>query len=983
MTRMHSVIVLLCMLPTIRSRATVHDDAIVHTKLGIIRGMQQKFEDFIVNAYLGVPFARPPIGSRRFALAEMIDPWQGELEARKLARTCYITPDNQFPQFPGAEMWNPPNVFDEDCLALNIWVPSEHDGRVMVWIYGGGFFSGSPSLDLYDGRVLACRQKVIVVNINYRLGPFGFLYFGPKSSIPGNMGLMDQQLALRWIHENIGAFGGDPRKQFALAEMIDPWQGELEARKLARTCYITPDNQFPQFPGAEMWNPPNVFDEDCLALNIWVPSEHDGRVMVWIYGGGFFSGSPSLDLYDGRVLACRQKVIVVNINYRLGPFGFLYFGPKSSIPGNMGLMDQQLALRWIHENIGAFGGDPRKVTLFGESAGAASVTAHLFAPGSFPYYQKAIVMSGTIINSWATKEKDMMFETSMFLARKLNCTSDHDQHPDVNLIAHCVRQAPASKVQVFDEDCLALNIWVPSEHDGRVMVWIYGGGFFSGSPSLDLYDGRVLACRQKVIVVNINYRLGPFGFLYFGPKSSIPGNMGLMDQQLALRWIHENIGAFGGDPRKVTLFGESAGAASVTAHLFAPGSFPYYQKAIVMSGTIINSWATKEKDMMFETSMFLARKLNCTSDHDQHPDVNLIAHCVRQAPASKVQRAADAVGVDQILPMTFPFVPVEEDDYFFQRAADAVGVDQILPMTFPFVPVEEDDYFFQGNVFTKLRKRDFKKDVSILIGSMKDEGTYWLPYYLLSPKMGFQFNHTISADDPMNRALINRGQYTRSLESFIPYFGDSQLVKHALLHAYEQVSESSDPHERLRDGVARFVGDFFFTCSLVEFSDVLADNIYGSVYMYYFTKRSSANPWPKWMGVMHGYEIEYVFGQPLRQTHLYAAAQLASEQRFSEVIMKYWTDFAVTGVPMPIWPKYNKVTRKSFVLDDEITGTSHRIDIDVHGKYCRLLSEAQSVIGQGSDCKTKIVAFTSNAVNARSSLLLSFLLISLQNLLYS
>lgn len=116
-------------------------------------------------------------------------------------------------------------------------------------------------------------------------------------------------------------------------------------------------------------------------------------------------------------------------------------------------------------------------------------------------------------------------------------------------------------------------------------------------------------------------------------------------------------------------------------------------------------------------------------------------------------------------------------------------------------------------MFEKLRKRDFKKDVSVLLGSMSDEGTYWLPYYFF--KWGFPFNHTLSSEDSHNKALISNKQYGEAFDSLMPYFGNSQLVRHALMHLYEnlsdQKSDQKDKNEKLRDGVARFVGDYFFT----------------------------------------------------------------------------------------------------------------------------------------------------------------------------
>lgn len=171
-----------------------------------------------------------------------------------------------------------------------------------------------------------------------------------------------------------------------------PWAGVREAtiRGFAAPQPILP------MPGVSASGPQ---DEDCLNLNVFTPAADDGQrpVLVWIHGGAYLNGAGYEPLYDGRRLARRGDVVVVSINYRLGALGFLYLGgclPDAGLSANVGLLDQIEALRWVRRNIAKFGGDPDKVTIFGESAGGGSVHALTAMPSAKGLFRRAIVQSG-------------------------------------------------------------------------------------------------------------------------------------------------------------------------------------------------------------------------------------------------------------------------------------------------------------------------------------------------------------------------------------------------------------------------------------------------------------------------------------------------------------------------------------------------------------------------------------------------------------
>jgi para-nitrobenzyl esterase len=183
----------------------------VKTDAGIVSGAPRPGG---VTAYLGIPYAAPPVGDLRWRPPQPASSWQGVRAADHFGTSCMQNQPGS--RLPWTEEFMTQGPIGEDCLSLNVWTGTTSATAklpVMFWIYGGGFNEGSSAVAVYDGAELA-KKGVIVVSANYRVGPLGFLAHPEltKESVhhtSGNYGLLDQIAALQWVHNNIGAFGGD------------------------------------------------------------------------------------------------------------------------------------------------------------------------------------------------------------------------------------------------------------------------------------------------------------------------------------------------------------------------------------------------------------------------------------------------------------------------------------------------------------------------------------------------------------------------------------------------------------------------------------------------------------------------------------------------------------------------------------------------------------------------------------------------------
>jgi para-nitrobenzyl esterase len=308
----------------------------------------------------------------------------------------------------------------------------------------------------------------------------------------GHNGAVEAFLGIPYAAPPVGG------KRWQPPQPAESWKDVREAKAFGAYC-----------AAAKSTNGPRSEAEDCLFINVWRPSDvsADARlpVYVFIHGGGFINGSSNQA--DMTEIVEKTGVIGVSFNYRLGALGFFSHPDVAKESGDFGLMDQQAALRWVHENIAAFGGDPTRVTLGGESAGGYSVCAHLAAPGSAGLFAQAMMQSGTCFSIPLAQAQ----KNAGGIADAVGCKG-----PDA---ADCLRSVPVGKL---------LDVPYPP-YGGVAAFPTDGTGLLPLAPRKAVANGSF---ARVAIVIGANRDEG---------RTFRQGNIGWQEADYA-KWVKETFG---------------------------------------------------------------------------------------------------------------------------------------------------------------------------------------------------------------------------------------------------------------------------------------------------------------------------------------------------------------------------------------------------------------------------------------------------------
>ncbi|KAK3084982.1 hypothetical protein FSP39_022366 [Pinctada imbricata] len=399
----------------------------------------------------------------------------------------------------------------------------------------------------------------------------------------------------------------------------------------------------------------------------------------------------------------------------------------------------------------------------------------------------------------------------------------------------------------FDEDCLYLNIYSPTNLTSPgtkypVMVWIHGGSYKFGSGTE--YDGRVLS-QKGVVVVTMNYRLGALGFLSTDDNEAT-GNQGLLDQVLALEWIQQNIESFGGNAAKVTIFGQSAGGGSVSLHTFSPLSRGLFRSVIPQSGCALSPWSIYRPPFSIKTyADELASKLQC-----QFTSSSATVACLRNKSAQEIAE-------------TYIAGP---------------------PMIAAFAP-RVDGYFITDLPENLLHKGDYNHNISVLTGFVPNESADEIPTNF-DNGVGYTADH-----------------YRQLMGYWSSRFRNSAAVDKAVLCEYKDVYANEEKYLSL---FMEMKSDYGYIIPHILMARKYADAGVFTI-LYEFDFRSVHYPEPKWMGIIHAAELYYLFGSPFFNTlpcpgnpkdtcpqtwYTYQTSWSDTDRKVSEYVMSFWTGFA-------------------------------------------------------------------------------------------
>ncbi|MEY4767054.1 MAG: hypothetical protein RI907_3727 [Pseudomonadota bacterium] len=425
------------------------------------------------------------------------------------------------------------------------------------------------------------------------------------------------------------------------------------------------------------------------------------------------------------------------------------------------------------------------------------------------------------------------------------------------------RRVP-SGVPNSSEDCLYLNVHVPpglsDTAAAPVMVWVPGGAWINGAGAQ--YDGSKLAQASQSVVVTINYRLGLFGSLALNSLlAEGHGNAGLMDQQAALRWVQRNIARFGGNPQNVTLFGQSAGSASVCQQLVSPGAAGLFHRAIMQSGPC--TFGTTAKAEALKNGQAFVTKLACPDSLGASAQLA----CLRSKTAAEVFAASPTLNITT--PGSLGSLTPFQD-----------GI--VLP-AMPRKLIEQGKF----------------NRVPVVIGNTKDEGTLFI---------------ALAYDIARGHAMTDD-----ELKSLLAGLTQGNSIATSLLSSYYTTRKYGTPGQ----AASALVTDAVFACGAQWSARQLAGRV--ATYAYQFDEQRMPalvnDPFMAW-GAYHAAELPLVFQTEIATVPPSGAPAdvlTPAQLKLSDAMMGYWGRFAATGNPngagAVAWPRFSWPTHGTLHLD--------------------------------------------------------------------